>query len=129
MARYVDIDELIKISKEDKFIWAYDLTDLEEFLSYVPSLDLVPRADVDKAILESYLRGKRDIVNEIQERVLDEITEAKLNNFEVIKELEVKRKVNRYEDPFCSYCYGQIHALDGMYHVISELLPHLVKGD
>lgn len=41
MARYIDADEALRISKEGRFMWAYDLTDLEEFLTNVPSVDAV----------------------------------------------------------------------------------------
>ena len=42
MARYIDADEAIRISKEDRFMWAYDLTDLEEFLTNVPTIEARP---------------------------------------------------------------------------------------
>lgn len=41
MARYINADEALRISKEGRFMWAYDLTDLEEFLTNVPSVDAV----------------------------------------------------------------------------------------
>ena len=41
MPRYIDADEAIQLSKEDKLAWVYDLTDLEEFLSGVPTADVV----------------------------------------------------------------------------------------
>ena len=48
MPRYIDADEAIRISKEDKFMWVYDLTDLDEFLVGVPTADVVPKTEVDK---------------------------------------------------------------------------------
>lgn len=40
--RLIDVEEAIRISKDDKFMWAYDLTDLEEFLmKEVPPVDAV----------------------------------------------------------------------------------------
>ena len=41
MARYINADEALRISKEGRFMWAHDLTDLEEFLTNVPSVDAV----------------------------------------------------------------------------------------
>ena len=52
MPRYIDVDEAIRISKEDKFVWVYDLTDLEEFLTGVPSADVVPKSEVAREIFE-----------------------------------------------------------------------------
>lgn len=37
--RLIDAREAIRMSKEDKFMWVYDLTDLEEFLAGVPTAD------------------------------------------------------------------------------------------
>ena len=40
--RLIDATEAIRISKEDKYMWVYDLTDLEEFLAGVPTIEAVP---------------------------------------------------------------------------------------
>ena len=56
MPRYIDADEAIRISKEDKLAWVYDLTDLEEFLAGVPSVDVAPKSEwisVDERLPES----------------------------------------------------------------------------
>ena len=47
MPRYIDADEAIRLSKEDKLAWVYDLTDLEEFLVGVPTADVVPKVELD----------------------------------------------------------------------------------
>lgn len=39
--RLIDADAALEISKNDKFMWVYDLTDLEEFLASVPTVDAV----------------------------------------------------------------------------------------
>lgn len=122
MARYIDVDEVIRISKEDKFVWVYDLTDLEEFLAGVPVADVAPKSEVDKARLDGYIHGKRDVANEIHKALYKEIIEARNSNFEAIKERETKHNVKRYEDTFCHYCDGKIHALDGIFYFVNELL-------
>ena len=63
MPRYIDADEALRISKEDKFMWVYDLTDLEEFLQDVPPADVAPRAEVAREIfgeLDKLLFGVLD---------------------------------------------------------------------
>ena len=52
MARYIDADEAIRLSKEDKLAWVYDLTDLEEFLVDVPTADVAPKSEVAREIFE-----------------------------------------------------------------------------
>ena len=40
--RLIDADEALRISKEDRFMWVYDLTDLEKFLTGVPTIEAEP---------------------------------------------------------------------------------------
>lgn len=129
MPRYIDADEAIRLSKEDELAWVYDLTDLEEFLAGVPSVDVAPKSEVDKALLDGYNRGKREVANEIRKALYKEIIEARNSNFEAIKERETKHNVNRHEDTFCYYCDGKIHALDGISYFVDELLKKYEGGE
>ena len=87
-----------------------------------PVANVAPKSEVDKARLDAYERGKRDAANEIRKALYKEIIEARNSNFEAIKERETKHNVNRYEDTFCYYCDGKIHALDGISYFVDELL-------
>lgn len=80
------------------------------------------QSEVDKARLDAYERGKRDVANEIRKALYKEIIEARNSNFEAIRERETKHNVNRYEDTFCYYCDGKIHALDGIFYFVDEFL-------
>ena len=128
MPRYIDADEAIRISKEDKFMWVYDLTDLDEFLVGVPTADVVPKTEVDKARQQAYENGKREVARELYIALYNEIIDARNSNFEAIKERETKHNVNRYEDGFCQYCDGKIHALDGIFYFITELTKKYMEG-
>jgi hypothetical protein len=128
MPRYIDADEAIRISKEDKFMWVYDLTDLDEFLVGVPTAEVVPTTEVDKARLQAYENGKREVVRELYTALYNEIIDARNSNFEAIKERETKHNANRYEDGFCQYCDGKIHALDGIFYFITELTKKYMEG-
>jgi hypothetical protein len=59
MPKYIDTELALKMKDEDRMIWAYDLTDLEEFLAGVPSADVVPRAEVERIFAEilNIIRG------------------------------------------------------------------------
>lgn len=37
--RLIDADAAVEQSRNDEYMWAYDLTDLEEFLTLVPTID------------------------------------------------------------------------------------------
>ena len=50
MPKYIDTELALKMKDEERMMWVYDLTDLEEFLASVPSADVVPRAEVDELI-------------------------------------------------------------------------------
>ena len=39
--RLIDANEALRIAKEERYMWVYDLTDLEEFLTEVPTVDAV----------------------------------------------------------------------------------------
>lgn len=40
--RLIDADEALRISKEGQYMWVHDLTDLEEFLTNVPTVEAFP---------------------------------------------------------------------------------------
>lgn len=60
--RLIDADAALEISKNDKFMWVYDLTDLEEFLAGVPTVDAVEVVRCKDC--ESYIPGKRSCKSE-----------------------------------------------------------------
>lgn len=53
METYYSKKDLIKAKNEDTNYYAYDLTDLEEFLEHVPTADVVPR-DEEEIFGQSY---------------------------------------------------------------------------
>ena len=59
----------------------------------------------------------RDILAELRGEIID----ARNSNFAAIKERVEKHNVDRYKDDFCQYCYGKIHALDGICYFVDEL--------
>lgn len=95
------------------------------------SLDLIKRqkAEISKARQRGYESGKREVVREIYIALYNEIIDARNSNYEAIKERETKHNVNRYEDTFCLYCDGKIHALDGIFHFITELTKKYMEGE
>lgn len=65
METYYSKKDLIK-AKNDDTNYVYDLTDLEEFLEYVPTADVVPRDEVERGVveyIEKHLRYKRKMVD------------------------------------------------------------------
>ena len=40
--RLIDADDMLERSRNERFMWVYDLTDLEEFLTHVPTIEAVP---------------------------------------------------------------------------------------
>ena len=40
MAKYINVDVALKLKDEDKYMWVYDLTDLEAFFADVPAADV-----------------------------------------------------------------------------------------
>lgn len=88
----------------------------------------VPKSEVDEARQQSYESGKREVAREIYVALYNEIIDARNSNFEVIKERETKHNVNRYEDPFCYYCDGKIHALDGIFYFLDDLIKKYTGG-
>ena len=40
--RLIDADYMLRMSENDRFIWVYDMTDLEEFLTHVPTIEAAP---------------------------------------------------------------------------------------
>lgn len=125
MARYIDVDELIKTLEErDRNTCNAPLSHstLSRILRYTPTADVVPRSEVDKVRLLAYESGKREVAREIRTALLKEIIEARNRNFEAIRERETKHNVNRFKSTFCYYCDGKIHALDGMFYLVNEVL-------
>jgi hypothetical protein len=78
------------------------------------------RGQYDKGYEDGY-HNASEVMRKIFRKIRGEIIEARNSNFEVIREREEKHGVNRYEDGFCMYCDGKIHALDGIYYFIDEL--------
>ena len=128
MARYIDADNFkLRIKASPAFpnigMDGYFLLDVViDLLNNMPTADVTPKSEVDKALQYGYERGKRQAASEIHNALYKEIIEARNSNFEEIKERERKYNVNRYEDTFCNYCNGKIHALDGIYYFVSELM-------
>ena len=123
----IDMDEYIKREDAlDAVLFALAGTGYQSEAIWAvrsaPVANVAPKSDVDKALLDGYNRGKREVSNEIRKALYKEIIEARNSNFEAIKERETKHNVNRYEDTFCYYCDGKIHALDGISYFIDELL-------
>ena len=78
MARYIDADDAIRLSKEDKLAWVYDLTDLEEFLAGVPTADVVPKSEAEKwynALMGECVMSCCPLHNELRAEVAREIFE------------------------------------------------------
>ena len=71
---------------------------------------------------DGYDRNTFNIAQEIYTALHNEIIDAINCNYNVIKEREEKHKVNRYEDDFCQYCNGKIHALEGILYFMDELM-------
>ena len=69
--RLIDADEAIRISKEDQFMWVYDLTDLEEFLAGVPTIEAEP-AKRGRWILHDNGSGTCDQCRFTQKNVWDD---------------------------------------------------------
>ena len=77
MPRYIDADEAIRLSKEDKLAWVYDLTDLEEFLVGVPTADVVPKSEVEE-LKKAYANyeettGLKQAKQELAREIFEEI--------------------------------------------------------
>ena len=65
MEAYYSKKDLINAKNNDTN-YIYDLTDLEEFLEYVPTADVVPRDEVERGVveyIEKHLRYKRKMVD------------------------------------------------------------------
>lgn len=129
MARYIDADKLIAYISENVVCTSRDSEECKKFMVehlamdwFAPSVDVVPRSEVDKVRLLAYESGKRVVSREIRTALLKEIIEARDSNFEAIRERETKHNINRYEDTFCYYCDGKIHALDGIFYFVDEFL-------
>lgn len=95
----------------------------------IPTADVAPKSEVDKVRLLAYESGKREVAREIRTALLKEIIEARNSNFEAIRERETKHNINRFKDTFCYYCDGKIHALDGIFCFVDELLEKYEEGN
>lgn len=104
------------LDRMDLQIFREDVAELKAYIT-----DVVPKSEVDKARQKGYESGKRESVREIYKELHNEIIDARNSNFEAIKERETKHNVNRYEDTFCYYCDGKIHALEGIDYFMDEL--------
>lgn len=100
-----------------------------DLLDNMPTSDVVPKSEVDKARQDGFEKGKRYLAREIYVKLYNEIIEARDSNYRAIKEREEKHNVNRYEDTFCYYCDGKIHALDGIFHFFDETIKEYFGED
>lgn len=127
MPRYIDAYKI-------RYCWMntegkeHDGVTLHSVIDEVPTENVVSRAEADKARQVGYEQGKREIARQILKELHEEILAARKSNFEAIREREIKHNVNRYEDTFCYYCDGKIHALDGIDYFIAELEKKYVGG-
>ena len=123
MARYIDADALTDYMLEryselcDKYgDWDHYATgygDAIDAIEEAPTADVVPKSEVAR---------------EIYVALYNEIIDARASNFDAIKEREAKHNVNRYEDGFCMYCDGKIHALEGILYFVEELIKKYTEG-
>ena len=114
--------ELVMGANRKTDVPLYKAVDVKLAIYSVPVVEnIAPRSFVDKARRDGYERGIRDAARKICNALCREIAEARNSNFEAIKERETKHGVNRYEDGFCRYCDGEIHALDGISYFTQEL--------
>jgi hypothetical protein len=101
MARYIDVDKLNtrpRGNNSQRTMWR----EIKRIVDDAPTVDVVPKSEVDKVRLLAYESGKREVAREIRTALLKEIIEARNNNFEAIRERETKHNVNRFESTFCS---------------------------
>ena len=127
MARYIAKDELIddfenRMQDDNVMCPIIKVLDVLEIIENTPAADVVPKSEVDKARQCGHESGKLEVVREIRSTLYKEIAEARNSNFEAIKERETKYNVNRYDDMFCRYCDGKIHALDGIVYFVDDFL-------
>ena len=105
----------------------------------VEAYDLINRqkAEIERLQKESnqfadigkmYSEIKADAIKEFAELIYDEITNAIINNNDVIENRVKKHNANRYEDGFCMMCDGKITALGGIKYFIKNLVKEMV-GD
>lgn len=80
-----------------------------------------------KGFEDGYTKHESKVAREIYVAIYNEIIEARNSNFEAIKERKEKHNVNRYEDTFCNYCDGKIHALDGILYFIEDVIEKYTK--
>lgn len=66
-------------------------------------------------------QAKAEAIKEFAERVHTEIEAAITSNRKAIT-VRVSRGVNPQEDGLCKYCYGKVHALDGIDDYIADLV-------
>lgn len=71
---------------------------------------------------DGYDKHSSEVAREIYTALHNEIMDAIRSNYDVIKEREEKHNVNRYEDTFCYYADGKIHALEGILYFMDELM-------
>lgn len=69
---------------------------------------------------------KSEAIKEFAEKVYDEITEAIINNSDVIENRVKKHNANRYEDAICIMCDGKIMALGGIKYFMKNLVKEMV---
>lgn len=122
---YIDRDIALKLLERNsitKHITFSDGVSIYDTIANIPTADVAPKYEVDKAKQMGYELGKREVAREIYIALYNEIIAARNSNYEAIKERETKHNVNRYEDTFCYYCDGKIHALDGIFYFMDKLV-------
>lgn len=86
---------------------------------------MIVYADDLEEWLEFCDKQKAEAIKEFAKKIDDEIYEALTNNENVIREREIKHKVNRYDDIFCASTTGKNTALCGIHDFITELVKEM----
>lgn len=115
METYYSKKDLIN-AKNNETNYIYDLTDLEEFLEYVPTADVVPRGEVGKDIDVATKELAKKICCEIEE----EICAALDSNYKALRTYDDGRN-NDYILELVGRIKGKIDALRGIEAFVEEL--------
>lgn len=135
------IEKLIECLNEDEYVSPISIIDQgirtqfeRDIMRVIRSYDIsVDKNELIKALRydrdqyqKGYKEGCKDVATEVARAIYialhNEIIEARVSNYEAIRECEEKHNVNRYEDIFCQHCDGKIMALDGILHFLTEFI-------
>ena len=113
METYYSKKDLIN-AKNDDTNYIYDLTDLEEFLEYVPTADVVPRDEVEryKLLCEDLQEENLDLLNVLH-------NESEYVAKQIFEEIEIN--IFKLETP-----YQTLHCIPS--GLIEELKEKYTKG-